>query len=53
MATGSKGDNSTLKFGWVSMDGGYEVTQSPGIIHKYIKLLKTGRMMITLLTKGY
>ncbi len=53
MATDTNLDNTALKIGWVSMEGGYEVTQSPGIILKTLELLKTGRLIVSLLCRGY
>ncbi len=46
--------NSTaLKIGWVSMEGGYEITQSSGIIRKNLEHLKKRRVIINLICKGY
>ncbi|PLX47490.1 MAG: hypothetical protein C0613_13795 [Desulfobulbaceae bacterium] len=46
-------DNSALKYGWVSMDGGYEVTKSTGIIRKNLEYLKRRRSIINLVCRGY
>jgi c-di-GMP-binding flagellar brake protein YcgR len=46
-------DSTALKIGWVSMEGGYEVTQSAGIIRKNMEYLKTGRIIINLICRGY
>ena len=35
------------------MEGGYEVTQSPGIILKTLELLKTGKLIVSILCRGY
>ncbi len=53
MALDSNSNSTALKIGWVSMEGGYEVTQSPGIIRKNLEFLKKGRVIINLVCKGY
>lgn len=53
MALNTNVQNTALKIGWVAMDGGYEVTQSAGIIRKSLAYLKKGRIIIILVCKGY
>jgi c-di-GMP-binding flagellar brake protein YcgR len=53
MASNSTSDSTALKIGWVSMEGGYEITQSPGIIRKNLEYLKGRRIIINLVCKGY
>ncbi len=53
MASDSNLNKTALHFGWVSMEGGYEVTQSPGIIRKNLEYLKKSRIIVNLVCKGY
>lgn len=53
MVSDIKLNNAALKIGWVSMEGGYEVTQSPGIIRKTMEYLQNNRVIINLVCKGY
>ncbi len=49
----SSENNATAKIGWVSIEGGYETTQSPAIIQNTMEYLQKSRVLITLLRKGY
>lgn len=53
MALDKKIDTSALEIGWVSMDGGYEVTRSLNIIRKALTHVKDGHVIINLICKGY
>ncbi len=53
MASNINLDSTALKIGWVSMEGGYEITQSPGIIRKNLEYLKKRRVIINIVCKGY
>jgi hypothetical protein len=45
--------NTPIKTCWVTMEGGYETTQSPVIIRNTMEYLQKGRFLINLLRKGY
>jgi len=45
--------SGTVKNGWVSIEGGYEITQSPAIIISTMKWLQESRAILSLLSKGY
>ncbi len=46
-------NNSAAKIGWITMEGGYETTQSPVIIKNTLEYLQKGRVLVNLLCKGY
>ncbi len=46
-------NSAAAKTSWVSMEGGYETTQSPVIIRNTLQFLHKGRILINLLRKGY
>jgi c-di-GMP-binding flagellar brake protein YcgR len=46
-------NNTVAKTSWVSIEGGYETTQSPVIIRNTLKYLQKGRILINVLRKGY
>lgn len=46
-------NNLAVKTSWVTMEGGYETTQSPVIIRNTLKYLHKGRCLLNLLRKGY
>jgi hypothetical protein len=53
MASDIELNSTALKIGWVTMEGGYEVTQSPGIVRKNLEYLKKSRIIINLICRGY
>jgi c-di-GMP-binding flagellar brake protein YcgR len=44
---------TAARIGWITIEGGYETTQSPVIIRNTLEYLQKGRVLLNLLRKGY